>query len=124
MAEPAENFRSGPGTLALWWGILSGPIALALDEGLSYAIVQHECSTGYYWLLHFYTGVTLALALSGLFCARWSYRQFPESESSEGITVASRARWMAIYGMASSLAFTLAIIAMSVPKWVMSPCDQ
>jgi hypothetical protein len=38
--------------------------------------------------------------------------------------VESRSRFMAIYGMASSIAFTLVIIALSIPKWAMSPCDQ
>jgi hypothetical protein len=31
---------------------------------------------------------------------------------------------MAIYGLAASAVFILAIIALSIPKWAMSPCDQ
>src|SRR5947209_14624695 len=37
---------------SLWWGVLAGAIGFALDEVLSYATVQHSCSTGYHWLLH------------------------------------------------------------------------
>jgi hypothetical protein len=124
MAGPAEEFRSGAGALALWWGIFAGPIAFALDEVLSYAIVQHACSTGYHWLLHFYTLLALVLALSGFAAALWCYRRLPENATTTGLMVESRSRFMAIYGMAASIAFTLVIIALSIPKWAMSPCDQ
>jgi hypothetical protein len=123
-AGPAEDFRSGAGALALWWGIFAGPIAFALDEVLSYAIVQHTCSTGYLWLLHFYTLLAIVLALSGFASAFWCYRRLPENATTSGVMVESRSRFMAIYGMAASIAFTLVIVALSIPKWAMSPCDQ
>jgi hypothetical protein len=123
-AGPAEEFRSGAGALALWWGIFAGPIGFALDEVLSYAIVQHSCSTGYHWLLHFYTLLAIVLALSGFAAARWCYRRLPESATTTGAMVESRSRFMAIYGMAAGISFTLVIIALSIPKWAMSPCDQ
>jgi hypothetical protein len=124
MAGSAEDFRSGTGALALWWGIFAGPIAFALDEVLSYAIVQHTCSTGYHGLLHFYTLLAIVLALSGFAAALWCYRRLPESATTTGVMVESRSRFMAIYGIAASIAFTLVIIALSIPKWAMSPCDQ
>jgi hypothetical protein len=124
MTERAEEFRSGTGALALWWGVLAGPIAFALDEVLSYAIVQHSCSTGYHWLLHLYTVLALLLCLSGLVAAQWCYRQLPHVASGEGGSVESRSRWMAIYGTASNLAFMVVIIALLIPKWALSPCDQ
>ena len=124
MAGPAEDFRSGTGALALWWGIFAGPIGFALDEVMSYAIVQHTCSTGYHGLLHFYTLLAIVLALSGFAAALWCYRRLPESATTTGVMVESRSRFMAIYGIAASIAFTLVIIALSIPKWAMSPCDQ
>ena len=124
MAAPAEQFRSGGSALALWWGLFGGSVGFAADEVLSYAAVQHACSTGYHWLLHFYTLLGIVIAASAFLSASWSYKQLPESEDPKGVTVGSRARWMAIYGMASSIAFTVAIIALAVPKWAMSPCDQ
>ena len=123
-AGPAEEFRSGAGALLLWWGIFAGPIAFALDEVLSYAIVQHTCSTGYHWLLHFYSLLGVVLALSGFAAAFWCYLRLPENATTSGVMVESRSRFMAIYGMAASIAFTLVIIALSIPKWAMSPCDQ
>jgi hypothetical protein len=121
---PAEDFRSGTGASALWWGIFAGPIGFALDEVLSYAIVQHTCSTGYHWLLHFYTGLGIVLSLSGFFAARWCYQRLPETASPSGGMVESRSRFMAIYGMAASITFIVLIIALSIQKWAMSACDQ
>ena len=124
MAEPAEDFRSGSGALALWWGVFAGAVGFALDEVLSYAIVQHTCSTGYHWLLHLYTALAIVLAFSGFFAARWCYQRLPETATLSGGMVESRSRFMAIYGMAASIAFTVVIIALAIPKWAMSPCDQ
>jgi hypothetical protein len=64
------------------------------------------------------------LALSGFAAASWCYRQLPESATTTGAMVESRSRFMAIYGMATGISFTLVIIALSIPKWAMSPCDQ
>lgn len=121
--ERVEQYREGWGATALWWGMLAGPIGVALDEGLSYAIVQHSCSTGYHWLLHFYTLVGIAFALSGYFVAHRAYRDLPNARI-EDAGVPNRSRWMAIYGMASSIAFVVVNIAMAIPKWTMNPCDQ
>jgi hypothetical protein len=121
---PAEDFRSGTGALALWCGVFAAPAGFALDEVLSYAIVQHSCSTGYHWLLHLYTALGIVLSLCGFFAARWSYQRLPESATLSGGMVESRSRFMAIYGMAASIAFIVVIIALAVPKWAMSPCDQ
>jgi hypothetical protein len=120
----AEEFRSGAGSLALWWGILAGPIAFALDEVISYATVQHSCSTGFSYWLHVYTALAIALSLSGLASAQWCYRHLPSSADTKGGSVDARSRWMSIYGTASSIAFLVVIIAMSIPKIIMSPCDQ
>jgi hypothetical protein len=120
----ALEFRSGHGTLALWWGVLAGPIGFALDETLSYATVQHSCSTGMHGIEHFYTAMGILISLSGIAAAQWCYRRIPNSVSLELGSTESRSRWMAIYGTAASIVFILVIIAVSIPKWAMSPCDQ
>jgi hypothetical protein len=122
--QTAVEFREGPGALALWWGVLAGPIAFALDETLSYATVQHSCSTGAHGIEHFYTAMGILISLSGVAAAQWCYRRIPNSVSLEHGSTESRSRWMAIYGTAGSLVFILVIIALSIPKWAMSPCDQ
>ena len=124
MAGTAEMFRSGAGALLLWWGILAGPIAFALDEVISYATVQHSCSTGFSLLLHLYTALAIAVSLSGLASAQWAYRRLPSSIDTKSGSTDARSRWMSIYGTAASIAFIVVIIALSIPKFAMSPCDQ
>jgi hypothetical protein len=122
-ARASAEFRSPATSLLLWWGIFAGPVGVALDELLSYAIVQHSCSTGHHGLLHFYTGLAILSSLSGFAAALWCYRRLPTLNLEDGST-AGRSRWMAIYGMAASIVFIVVIIALSIPKWAMSPCDQ
>ncbi|HZU34076.1 MAG TPA: hypothetical protein VFB79_23390 [Candidatus Angelobacter sp.] len=123
VVRTSAEFRSPTVSLLLWWGIFAGPVGVALDEMLSYAIVQHSCSTGHHGLLHFYTAVAILLSISGFAAALWCYRRLPPTNL-EGGSTAARSRWMAIYGMAASSVFILVMIAMSIPKWAMSPCDQ
>jgi hypothetical protein len=119
----SAEFRRPVVSLMLWWGIFAGPVGVALDEMLSYAIIQHSCSTGNHGLLHFYTAVAILLSLSGFATALWCYRRLPQTDL-EGGSTAARSRWMAIYGIAASSVFILVIIAISIPKWAMNPCDQ
>jgi hypothetical protein len=119
----SAEFRRPAAPLLLWWGVFAGPVAVALDEMLSYAIVHHSCSTGHHSLLHFYTAVTILVSLSGIVAALWCYRRLPRTNLEGGSPIA-RSRWMAIYGIAASSVFILVIIAVSIPKWAMSPCDQ
>ncbi|HWF02815.1 MAG TPA: hypothetical protein VHA06_03960 [Candidatus Angelobacter sp.] len=123
MSSAPASFRGPAASLLLWWGIFAGPVGVALDEMLSYAIVQHSCSTDHHSLLHFYTGVGILSSLSGFAAAFWCYRRLPPLNLEDGST-AGRSRWMAIYGLAASAVFILAIIALSIPKWAMGPCDQ
>jgi hypothetical protein len=123
MAVNLEDFRSGAGATALWWGVLAGPIGFALDEVLSYAIVQHACSTGSHRLLHFYTVIAILFSLSGFAAAQWCYRHISQDMNGTNDSVLLRSRWMALYGIAASIAFAIVIIAVSIPKWTLSPCD-
>ncbi|HEX3154372.1 MAG TPA: hypothetical protein VHV32_07085 [Candidatus Angelobacter sp.] len=120
----STTFRSGSSAMALWWGVFAGPIAFAADEVLSYAIVQHSCSTGYNLLLHFYTIMAIFVCASGFLSALWCYNRIPRDAGTEEANVASRSRWMAIYGLAASSVFVIVIIALAIPKWALSPCDQ
>src|SRR5256885_14838892 len=100
----------------LWFGILAGPIAWAIDEVIGYTATAHECSTGSRALLHGLTIVALATCLSGALSA-WSARPNIESEES------NRTDAMAIAGTVLSIAFALVVIATAIPKWILNPCD-
>ncbi len=110
-------------TFALWMGIVLGPIAFALDEGVSYMLTQHACSTGHFYVLHLTSVICFLIALAGLFTAWTVYRLLPPRLNDEGGSVMDRSYFMALLGMALSFAFAVAIVAQGVPKMILNPCD-
>jgi len=106
----------------LWAGVLLGPIAWALDEGLSYALEQHSCSTGHVYILHAISIVCFLLALSGA-AISWHQLTIIGPGSEEGGSVRDRSWWMARLGIALGLGFALVIVALAVPKFLLSPCS-
>jgi hypothetical protein len=106
----------------LWWGILIGPAAWALDQGISYSMEQHACSTGHFYVLHVCTIVFVLLALTG---ALAGCRQMAKNRNGneEGGSPRDRSWFMALLGMLLSAGFAMVIIALAVPKIILSPCD-
>jgi hypothetical protein len=122
--ESAENLSAPTvDTAWLWFGVLAGPVAWALDEAVSYAITQHACSTGAFYELHIISVVCLLLAISGVVVSRWQLTRVPEGADDEGGSPRDRGWFLARFGIACSLGFALVIIALAVPKIILSPCD-
>jgi hypothetical protein len=107
---------------ALWWGILIGPAAWLLDQGMSYAIDQHACSTGHFYLLHLLSAVWFLMALTGALVA-WRQLGPVRDANDEGGSPRDRSWFMAWLGILMSVLFALTIVALVVPKLVLSPCD-
>jgi hypothetical protein len=74
-------------------------------------------------VLHVISIVCLAVALTGFATGRVEFRRFPGTTSEEGGSHFDRAHFQALLGMAFSLSFAVAIIAVSVPRWILSPCE-
>jgi 4-amino-4-deoxy-L-arabinose transferase-like glycosyltransferase len=105
----------------LWAGVLMGPIGWVFDAGLSYALTQHACSTGHFYVLYIITICCLAFALTGFLIARHQMLVVESSQVEQGST-RDRSWWMAQFGIALSLGFSLVIVALAVPKFLLSPC--
>jgi hypothetical protein len=108
---------------ALMWGIFAGPIAWAADEGISHAIVQHACSTGAHFWLHVITGLALLLASSGLVIALMQTASIPGPHIEDGGSRRDWTWWTARYAVASSTFFIVVLLAQTVPRFILSPCD-
>jgi hypothetical protein len=108
--------------LLLWAGVLLGPIAWALDEGLSYSLAQHACSTGHEYVMYVITALSLLLAVGGALIARAQLSKVGAGND-DGAGPHHRSWWMARLGIAMGLGFSLVIVAMAVPKILLSPCD-
>jgi hypothetical protein len=111
-----------PSKFSLWYGILVGALAFAADEQITYSLVPHACSTGHFYVLYCATAIALLFALSGAGVATKNLAT-TQAASIDGGTRADRSRFMAILGIAASLGFATIILAMAVPRFLLSPCD-
>lgn len=116
------HFRNPMPRFWLWYGILVGPIAWGADQQISYSLVAHSCSTGHFYLLKAITAISLLFALSGALVSAMNLARTREADT-EGGRVADRSRFMAILGIGASLGWAVLIVAMAVPRFILSPCD-
>jgi formate/nitrite transporter FocA (FNT family) len=123
MAELQRSAKQGHAPASLWWAMCGGPLAWALDLGFSYALAQHSCSTGHYYVMHLITGVCFVIALSAAFAASSQYKELPQEVSDEGRSPLDRAYFQVLFGFVFSIAFAVIIIAGAVPRWILSPCQ-
>ncbi len=119
--QTERSFEGNPP--ALWFGILAGPIATALNEGLNYALEQHACSTGHFYVLHTISAFALLLTACGGSVAWYEWRRTQGDTNDEGGTPRDRSGFMATLGIAASVFFALVIVAMSIPHFILTPCD-
>jgi len=123
MKRSEQIIQGGRTPVGLWWSLIAGFVAWGADLGLSYMLEQHSCSTGHYYLLHAISIVCFVMALSGFGTALVEFRRFPGTTSEEGGSHFDRAHFQALLGMTFSLSFALVIIAGSVPRWILGPCE-
>ena len=123
MPATRQEIEKGKTPFALWWSLAAGFAAWGTDLGLSYILEQHSCSTGHHYVLHVISIVCFLLALSGFFVGFSELRALPHHAKEEGGSRFDRAHFQALLGVAFSLSFAVVIIAGSVPRWILSPCD-
>ena len=123
MAGSEQQIKAGRTPLGLWWSLIAGFAAWAFDLGFSYMLERRSCSTGHHYLLHVISGVCLVIALTGFGTGFVEFRRFPGTTSEEGGSPFDRAHFQALLGMAFSLSFALVVIAGSLPRWILSPCE-
>jgi len=111
--------------LALWAGILAGPLAWGAQLQVSYSLTQTACATGHQWLLHLVSLAALAVAVAGTALAARLRRRLgagSTGSTNEGDPLISRSRFMALFGMGLSGFFVLVIAAQWLPSWILGAC--
>jgi len=108
--------------LPLWTGILAGPVALAVDQLTSYALVKWTCATGRQAPLPLIAVAALAITAAGAFVAWQALRQTHHDVPTDGGHPRQRARFMAILGLTVSAFFALSIVALAIPPAVLDAC--
>lgn len=102
-------------SVALWFGLMAGPVALIINFQLRYALVPYACETGRRWML---TAISIPMFIVALTGAIASWRGLSADDGD-----AMRIRFMALSGLALSLIFALTIAAMAIPDFYFHPCD-
>jgi hypothetical protein len=123
MATSEQQIQAGQTPPGLWWSLAAGFAAWGLDLVFSYLLERHSCATGDRFVLHLVSMACFAMALSGFVTGLVEFRRFPGTTSEEGGSHFDRAHFQALLGMAFSLSFALVVIAGSVPRWILGPCE-
>ena len=119
--EPASRL------LALWAGILTGPLAWGALLQTNYVLSYVACEQRHTWMLHLATAVALGLVMvAGV--AAWRAAPPLEEEAHVSLqpegTSLLRRRFMALGGLAMSAWFAIVILATEIPALVLQPCAR
>jgi hypothetical protein len=109
--------------LALWTGILTGPIVWAIDLTASYALTKWTCSTQRDNVLHAVMAASLLAVAGGAMVAFVALRHSAGGTPTDGGRPRQRARFMAILGLTISALIFLTVASTAIPQWVLNACD-
>jgi hypothetical protein len=114
--------------LALWTGVLAGPLLWLMLLQWHYVASYVACESRETWFLHAATGVAVVLTLGG---GLWAWRagrapgagDEPQTPPVSPETSDARTRWMAHLAVASAAWFTIVILSMEIPILVLRTCQ-
>ena len=118
----AARFERWPGQLSLSLGVLLGPIAALVNEGMIYVTNMWACGTGSQLAMHVVPLVCLLVALGAGLIARADWARLGRGTEDEAATVDSRSRFLALGGMATSALSALLIAAQWLAIFVFGAC--
>ena len=123
MAEArATDYWERRGLALLWFALLSAPVAWALDELISYAVVKPVCFADAKFTLTAISAAALVLVLAGAFTARACLARL-QGASDDGPRRVDRSYFMALVAVAFNLLVALLIVFATIPHFVLSPCE-
>lgn len=97
----------------MWFAFLVGPIAWAMHEALSYALVKVACGSGLMILEYVVTFVCIGLVATG------AYLSYTASGSR---TPRTSAEFIYLAALVLNIMFAFAIVMETLPNVVVSPC--
>jgi hypothetical protein len=114
------SFSWGPRLAALWAGLSAGPLAWAALLQTNYVLSYVACEQRHAWMLHAAAGMALVLVALGALAAWTAGPSLWGSKPTS--TAETRARFMAIGGLALCAWFALVIVATEIPVFLLNPC--
>jgi hypothetical protein len=110
------------GLALLWFGMLAGPAAVALNMGAGYALVKWACRSGHGIVLTVIAVASLALALTGAWVS-WSCCVRLQGANEHGGRIVDRSYFIAITATGFALLNALLIVMQAYPRFVLSLCE-
>ena len=124
MAKSEQQIQAGTNATrasgGVWWRVLPPGPSISVSATCSNSTVVPPVID---YVLHVISIVCFAIALTGFGTGLVEFRRFPGTTSEEGGSHFDRAHFQALLGMAFSLSFAVVVIAGSVPRWILSPCE-
>ena len=118
----ARGYWEDRGLMLLWFAVLAGPVAWALDELISYASVKPVCFADARFTLTAINLGALALVGAGALAARSCLTRLKEASDDGGRRV-DRSYFMAVGALALNALVALLIVFATFPHFVLSPCE-
>ena len=122
--EPNERARltRWPGLLGLTLGIVTGPIAVLVNEELIYVTNMWACGAGKQLAMHVVPIICLVVTLGAGLLAWRDWDRVGRGVEDEAATVDARSRFLALGGMAISALSALIILAQWLAIFVFGAC--
>lgn len=119
----AETLIRPPRVIALWIGVLTGPLVVAIEQELNFALVRWACENGAQWVLRLIDIIALVVTLiaAGIAWQCWSRAGRRDPDDAGGPPAV--ARFMALGGFILSLMFAAVIVAHGISMFLMGVCQ-
>ena len=122
LPEDRARLTRWPGLLTLSLGIVTGPIAMLVNEELIYLTNMWACGTGKQPAMHIVPLICLLVTLGAGFLAWADWVRVGRGVEDEAATIDSRSRFIALGGMAISALSALLILAQWLAIFVFGAC--
>jgi len=109
--------------LALWTGVLGGPIVWLLSFEANFALAPWACTFDAKLALYIVSVVALVLAAASGLLAWRQWKELGQEWPGEGDGALPRSRIMAIGGVLLSAMFFLVILAQALPEIILGACQ-
>jgi hypothetical protein len=122
ISDDSSHFARWPGMLSLSAGLLLGPVAALVNEGMVYATNMWMCGSGSPLRMHVVAVICLAVAIGAGLLARADWVRVGRGTENDAATIDSRSRFVALTGMAASGLSALLIVMQWLAVFVFGTC--
>ena len=120
--DGARGYWEDRGLMLLWFSFLAAPMAWALAEVISYALMKPVCFGDATFALTAINGAAFALVIAGALVGRACLAK-AQGASDDGGRDVDRSYFMALVAIAFNALVGLLIVFATIPHFVLSPCE-